>query len=70
MLRLALAFLIAVGGSAAAQSPREAGRRHNQPQEDWSDHDGEYTGGRVGGWYQNGHWDELCECWHEGRWRD
>jgi hypothetical protein len=29
-----------------------------------------YTGGRVGGYYQNGHWDEACQCWHRGRWRD
>lgn len=67
---LALAALIAIGGAADSDSRRETGRHRHQPPADWSDQDEEYSGGRVGGWYQKGYYDEGCECWREGRWRD
>ena len=72
---LAVAAVIALSGPAAAGDSYGGSGRERAPSYGGEGryggrHDGEYTGGRVGGWYQQGYYDELCDCRHHGRWRD
>ena len=63
-------FLIHIGSAQAGeQRDTYGGNTYGGERQSYGSRES-YSGGHVGGWYQNGHWDENCQCWERGRWRD